>query len=214
MRRPSPCVWRFSRLARELDLWLVFGMDENRDGSLFDSAVLMNPSGGIEGIYSKVHLQNWMTASGVTHGNAFPVWKIHVDNVEATVGAQICYHIQHPVSSRELALGDAEILFVPYCASDFSRPLLIHLFETRALENRAYVLRVNYGAPRNSGTSSIIDFEGVTQAQLDRAPGVLVGDLNLTALSEVRAAWNPVYGAPYRRPAAYKRIAQPSPTGR
>jgi predicted amidohydrolase len=84
----------------------------------------------------------------------------------------------------------------------------VHLFQTRALENRVFVVRVNYGSPRNSGTSSIIDFEGATQDELDRAPGVLVGDLNLTALRKVRAAWNPVYGAPYRRPEAYKHIGQ------
>jgi predicted amidohydrolase len=82
----------------------------------------------------------------------------------------------------------------------------VHLFQTRALENRVYLLRVNFGAPMNSGTSSIIDFEGATQDELDRSENVLVGDLNLTALRKIRAAWNTVYGAPNRQPAAYKRI--------
>ena len=47
--------------------------------------------------------------------------------------------------------------------------------------------RVRYGQPRNSGTSSSIDFEGATLNQLGREPGVLVGDLNLTALRKARA---------------------------
>lgn len=206
---PGPATDYFARLARELGVWIIFGMDENRAGRMFNSAVLMSPQGRIEGLYSKVHLQNWMVASGVNHGSGFPVWEVEIGKVRTRVGIQICYDIQHPESTRELALGGAEVVFVPYCTSDFSRPLLVHLFQTRALENRVYLVRVNYGAPRNSGTSSIIDFEGATLNELDRAPDVLVGDLNLTALRAVRAAWNPVYGAPYRRPEAYKRIAQP-----
>ena len=205
---PGAVTERFAGLARELGVWIVFGMDENRGGKLFNSAILMSPAGKIEGLYSKVHLQNWMVASGVNHGDAFRVWEIEIGKVKTRVGIQICYDIQHPESTRELALGGAEIVFTPYCTSDFSRPLLVHLFQTRALENRLYLVRVNYGMPRNSGTSSIIDFEGATQDELDRQPGVLVGDLNLTALRKARAEWNPVYGLPYRRPDAYNRLRE------
>jgi len=205
---PGPATNRFAQLARELGLWVVFGMDENRNGKLFNSAVLMSPQGEVRGVYSKVHLQNWMVASGVNHGTEFPVWEIEVSGVKTKVGVQICYDVQHPESTRELALGGAEIVFNPYCTTDFSRALLVHLFQTRALENRVYLLRVNFGAPRNSGTSSIIDFEGATQDELDRSENVLVGDLNLTALRKIRADWNPVYGAPNRQPTAYKRIRE------
>jgi predicted amidohydrolase len=203
---PGPATGRLAQLARQLNLWIVFGVDENRAGKLYNTAVLMNPLGEIAGTYSKVHLQNWMLASGVNRGDEFPVWDVDVAGVETKVGIQICYDIQHPESSRELALGGAEIVFVPYCTADFSRPLLVHLFQTRALENRVYLVRVNYAAPRNSGTSSIIDFEGATLDELDRAESVLVRDLNLTALRKVRSAWNKVYGPANRHPAAYRRM--------
>ena len=204
---PGPATHRMASLARELGIWIVFGMDENRGGKLFNTAVLMNPQGGIVGTYSKVHLQNWMLASGVNHGDSFPVWEIDIAGVKVKVGIEICYDIQHPESTRELALGGAEIVFNPYCTDDFSRPLLIHLYQTRALENCLFIVRVNYGAPRNTGTSSILDFEGSTQDELDHAEGVLVGDLNLTALRKARNDWNPVYGLPNRYPSAYKRLA-------
>jgi predicted amidohydrolase len=203
---PGPATDRFSALARELGIWILVGLDENREGELFNTAVLLNPAGKITGKYSKVHLQNWMTASGVQSGDGFPVWKIDIDSVATTVGIQICYDIQHPESTRELALGGAEIVFVPYCTRDFSRPLLVHLFQTRALENRVYLLRVNFASPRNSGTSSIFDYEGSTLDELDQAENVLVGDLNLTALRRVRSALDEVYGPKYRRPSAYRRI--------
>jgi len=203
---PGPATRRLASLAKELHVWIVFGMDENRGGKLFNTAVLVNPAGEIVGKYSKVHLQNWMLASGVNHGDEFPVWEIEVEGVRTMVGIEICYDIQHPESTRELALGGAEIVFVPYCTSDFSRPLLVHLFQTRALENRVFLVRANFAAPRNSGTSSIIDYEGSTIDELDQAENVLVGDLNLTALRKVRSTFNKVYGSENRYPPAYKRI--------
>ena len=203
---PGPATDRFARLAKELGVWIVFGMDENRGGKLFNTAVLMSPRGEIKGVYSKVHLQNWMTASGVNNGSEFPVWEIEIGKVRTRIGIVICYDIQLPESAREVALGGAEILFVPYCTDDFSRPLLIHLFETRALENRVYLARVNFGRPRESGTSSIIDYEGATLKQLGEAPDVLVGDMNLTALRKTRADWEEVYGDRYRQPSTYRRI--------
>jgi predicted amidohydrolase len=205
---PGPATVYFSALAQKLGIWIVFGMDENRDGRLFNTAVLMNPEGKIAGTYSKVHLQNWMVASGVQHGDEFPVWDIDVGGVHVKLGIEICYDVQHPESTLELALGGAEVVFIPFCTDDFSRPLLIHLFETTALENMLYIVRANYAAPRNTGTSSIIDYEGRTVQQLGDQPGVLIGDLDLTALRKSRAAWNPVYGLPNRYPAAYKRLRE------
>jgi formamidase len=206
---PGPATHRIAALARELGIWIVFGMDENRAGKLFNTAILMNPDGNIIGSYSKVHLQNWMMASGVNHGDGFPVWEVAIDGVKVKLGIEICYDIQHPESTLELVLGGAEVVLNPYCTSDFARPLLEHLYQTRALENRAFVVRVNYAAPRSNGGSAIFDFEGATQDSLASAEDVLVGDLDLAALREMRAAWNPVYGPPYRYPAAYKRIANP-----
>ena len=125
---PGPTTYRFAALAKERGIWMVFGMDENRGGRLFNTAILMNPQGEIVGTYSKVHLQNWMLASGVNHGNSFPVWEVEIGGVTTKIGIEICYDIQHPESTRELALGGAEIVFNPYCTDDFSRPLLVHLY--------------------------------------------------------------------------------------
>ncbi len=206
---PGPSTSRFATLARELGVWIVFGMDENRSGKLFNTAVLIDPQGTIAGCYSKVHLQNWMLASGVNHGDSFPVWEAAIDGVKVKLGIEICYDIQHPESTLELVLGGAEVVLNPYCTTDFARPLLEHLYQTRALENRVFFVRVNYAAPRSNGGSAIFDFEGDTQDALDSAEGVLIGDLDLAALGEVRAASNPVYGPPNRYPPAYKRIAHP-----
>ena len=205
---PGPSTNRIAALARELGVWIVFGMDENRSGKLFNTAVLIDPEGAISGCYSKVHLQNWMLVSGVNHGDSFPVWEVTIDGVKVKLGIAICYDIQHPESTLELVLGGAEVVLNPYCTTDFARPLLEHLYQTRALENRVFIARVNFAAPRSNGGSAIFDFEGATQDELDSAEGVLVGDLDLAALGEIRAAWNPVYGPAYRYPSAYKRIGK------
>jgi predicted amidohydrolase len=207
---PGPATERLARLSQELGVWIVFGIDENRHGRLFNTAVLMSPEGKITGTYSKVHLQNWMLASGVHHGGGFPVWDISIGGIRTKVGIEICYDIQHPESTLELALGGAEVVLIPYCTNDFARPLLVHLFQTRALENRIFLLRVNYSAPHNSGGSAIFDFEGSIQDALDQREGVLVGNLNLTALRKIRNAWNKVYGPENRYPEAYRRLRRES----
>src|SRR5579864_6584027 len=92
-----------------------------------------------------------------------------------------------------------------------ARPLLIHLYQTRALENRVFIARVDFASPRCNGASAIFDFEGTTQDELGSDECVLVSDLNLTKLRNIRGAWNPVYGPPYRYPPAYKRIALLAP---
>ncbi|HEX5484145.1 MAG TPA: carbon-nitrogen hydrolase family protein, partial [Terriglobia bacterium] len=46
---PGPATSRFSALAQDLGIWIIFGMDENRGGKLFNTAVLMNPAGQIVG---------------------------------------------------------------------------------------------------------------------------------------------------------------------
>jgi len=55
-----------------------------------------------------------MLASGVNHGDGFPVWEVEIGGVKTKVGIEICYDIQHPEATRELALGGAEIVFNPY----------------------------------------------------------------------------------------------------
>lgn len=205
---PGPATNHFSALARELGIWIVFGMDENRSGKLYNSAILVNPQGHIVGHYSKVHLQNWMRASGVNPGDDFPVWDIVIGGVKVKLGIEICYDIQHPESTLELVLGGAEVVLNPYCTNDFARPLLEHLYQTRALENAVFIARVDFAAPHNNGSSALFDFEGVTQGKLGAVEGVLVEDLNLTELRHYRAKWNPVYGPAYRIPSAYKRITK------
>jgi predicted amidohydrolase len=206
---PGPASNRFAALAKELGIWIILGMDENRGGKLFNTAVLINPQGSIVGSYSKVHLQNWMLASGVNHGDGFPVWDTVINGVKAKLGIEICYDIQHPESTLELAMGGAEVVFNPYCTSDFARPLLVHLYQTRALENQLYLVRVHYGASRGNGGSAIFDFNGATQDELGASEDVLVGDLNLTALRKRRDAWNKVYGPANRYAPAYGHSAKP-----
>lgn len=205
---PGTSTNHFAALARELGVWIVFGIDENRAGKLYNTAVLMDPQGTIIGCYSKVHLQNWMEASGVNHGDSFPVWDVVIDGIQTKLGIEICYDIQHPESTLELVLGGAEVVLNPYCTDDFARAPLVHLYQTRALENAVFIVRVNYAAPHNNGTSGIFNFEGATQEELGPAEGILVGDLNLTALRKYRGKWNPVYGPKYRYPSAYKRICR------
>jgi len=80
------------------------------------------------------------------------------------------------------------------------------VYQTRAHENRLFIVSVNYGAPHNSRTSTILDLEGSTRDEVDNTESVLVGDLNLTAVRKVRNECNPIHGLRNRYPRACKPL--------
>jgi hypothetical protein len=53
---PGPATGPFEKIAREHQAHLVLGMRERDGDALYNSAVLIGPSGKVEGVYRKVHL--------------------------------------------------------------------------------------------------------------------------------------------------------------
>ena len=78
------------------------------------------------------------------------------DLEEMKAGASICYDIRFPELSRTLALGGAQVLFVP---AEWPHPRLHHwrtLLIARAIENQMYVVACNrVGTSGETGFSVI-----------------------------------------------------------
>lgn len=54
---PGETTSLMSGLAREYDIYISFGLDEARDGAIYNSQVLINPEGEIAAVHRKVNLQ-------------------------------------------------------------------------------------------------------------------------------------------------------------
>ena len=66
---PGPAVLTFGDIADSLDIYIAFGLPELKSDTLFNSLVLLNPQGEIEGIHRKVHLVAEDIESGFTASN-------------------------------------------------------------------------------------------------------------------------------------------------
>lgn len=154
---PGPSTERMAELARELDVYVVFGLVE-RDAAnpdvLYNAAAVVGPE-GIQGTYRKLHLGSlpWVT-EGVTFepGNAIPVFETRY----GPIGVIICYDFWfNPELTRILALKGARL--VVNCCGTFSGPgkrdYMVQTTATRAQENLCYVMSANHVGGPESGSS-------------------------------------------------------------
>ena len=128
-------VDRVRELARELQIHLVLGFAERRDGRNFNTAILISPEGGIAMHYSKAHTAEDEPFN--THGAEFPV----AETPFGKVGALICYDRQLPETSRILAIKGARLIIVPAWGS-YSEMNTV-MMRTRAYENSVYLAFVH-----------------------------------------------------------------------
>lgn len=104
----GPIVTRFSELSKKYSTYIIGGLYNKREGKVYNSGILFNPKGEIEGIYDKVHLVGGEKV-GLTPGNSFPVFKTDI----GSIGILVCWDMQFPEAARELVLGGADLIACP-----------------------------------------------------------------------------------------------------
>ena len=122
-------------IAKKKKIHIVAGVAESSLGKLYNSSILVSPSGYIA-TYRKLHLFNeekiWFQAGD----NGFAVYDIG----SCKIGLMICFDWYYPESMRILALKGADIichsanLVLPFCQDAMI---------TRCLENKVYAIVAN-----------------------------------------------------------------------
>ncbi len=145
---PGPSTERLAELARELDIYAVFGLIERDPADpeiLYNAAAVVGPE-GVQGSYRKLHLGSlpWVS-EGVTFqpGNALPIFETRF----GPIGVIICYDFWfNPELSRLMALKGARVLV--NCCATFSGPgkrdYMVQTTATRAQENLCYAMSANH----------------------------------------------------------------------
>ncbi|MFO0687266.1 MAG: carbon-nitrogen hydrolase family protein [Myxococcota bacterium] len=153
---PGPASDAIARLARDHDLYVVFGLPE-RDAReprrLYNAAAIVGPDGAL-GSYRKVHLGEppWVT-EGITYtpGTSLPLFPTRF----GPIGLQICYDFWfNPELTRILALKGARLIVVPVGSFDApGRPDGMRATAlARAQENLLHVVVSNsVGGPGATG---------------------------------------------------------------
>lgn len=178
-----------SDAAREKDLWLVGGSIPEREGDrIYNTAVLIDSDGEIDGHYRKTHLFPLMGEDQVmTAGDSLPVFETPF----GTVGIQICYDLRFPEITRALALKGAHLIFQP---AQFPYPRLDHwqtLIRARAIENQVFFAAVNrVGEDRVGkffGHSVLLDPWGLPVVEAGETAGTFIGEADFDLIPRVRA---------------------------
>ena len=154
---PGPTTERLSEKARELEMVVVVSVYEFvPPGAYYDSAAVINADGSLLGVARMMHIAeepNYNEKYYYWPGNTgYPVFQ----TAYADVGVAICYDCRFPEHMRALALGGAEIIFVPTAESGD------RILETWTLENQASSLANNVfvAVANRVGTEDAMTFVG------------------------------------------------------
>ena len=131
----GPILARVRALARELGVYLSLGFAERRGERMYNSTVLIDPSGEIASLYSKSHTAHDEPFN--TKGVVFPV----ADTSLARIGSLVCYDRQLPETSRILAIKGAQLILVPAWGN--YNDLNDAMMRTRAHENSVWLAFVH-----------------------------------------------------------------------
>jgi len=208
-----------SALAARLAIHLVAGSfpeaARGDDGRLSNTSCLLGPDGALLAAYRKIHLFDvalrgveFRESDTIGPGDTTTVVPVGGDVV---VGLTLCYDVRFPELYRMLALDGATVVTVPAAFTAATGPAHWELLlRARAVEDQFFVIGAGQvgdlppGMPRCHGHSMIVDPWGEVLAErTDPSPGVVLADLDLPRLAEVRARL-PVLAN--RRPEAYRGL--------
>ena len=144
---PGPATEEMSGLAKQLDVYIIFGMpeqDETQPARHYISSVVIAPE-GILGAYRKLHLAPWPRFTEslcFSPGDRIPVWKTRYGNL----GVLICYDFYFfPELARIMALKEATLLVnTTASAAGPGKPYyIVQQTGCRATENLVYTASAN-----------------------------------------------------------------------
>lgn len=107
---PGPQTEYFGKIAQKGNTHIVIGALEKRTDATYNSAILIDPDGGVVGSYRKVHLAEggeWL--SELTPGTEFPTFDTDIGRI----GFNICMDSSVAESSRMIGLQGADFLVLP-----------------------------------------------------------------------------------------------------
>lgn len=178
---PGPATRQLGDAARKNNIWVVAGLTEQVGDTVYNTAVLLDRQGHLEGKYRKVHLPREEWKKGITPGDSYPVFQTDF----GTIAIQICYDWFFPEPEAIFALKGAEIIFAPTWGNtlpDADRRVNGEsVFRVRARDNGVYMVPSTY-----DGDSLIIDPMGRILASSKGKSGVFWAEIDLNTREALR----------------------------
>lgn len=189
----GPFVAALSDAARTAGVAVLAGTTLPGDGARAVNAVVgVDASGGLAGVYRKVHLYDAFGAreSDRLEPGAPDAAPLVLDAGGQRFGVLTCYDLRFPESARRVLDAGADVVVVP--AAWAPGPLKLDHWRTlaraRAIESTTPVVAVGMCGPGASGHSLAVAADGTVLAEAGDGPELLVVDLDPADTVRVRAA--------------------------
>jgi len=201
---------RLGRAAAVHRMYLICSSDvSEHDGSYRNTAFFLGRDGKEIGRYHKVHPT--IGESDRVRGATFPVFETPD---LGGVGMLICYDMVMPEAARSLALGGADVIFLPTMGGAVTagdEEMNRAAFRTRAVDNFVYLIVAQRG-----GGSMIISPQGKVLAEGRRAGDIAIAEIDPLGGREGGDAHNVQRDMRARlfrerNPAAYSILTDPNP---
>jgi omega-amidase len=199
-------VSELQKIARENSIFIVAGISERENDSIFNAQVLIDKSGDVVAKYRKSHL---VTATPLDErlclsaGNEFAAAKIG----DFKIGLSICYDLRFPEMYRTLVVDRGANLIVNSSAWPFIRVEHLRILAlARAIENQIYLIIANRVGTDDGitlcGYSAIVDPYGaiLAAASGDREE-LIYAEISPLTIEDVRKR---IPAFDHRRPELYK----------
>ena len=196
-RVPGPVTDFFQEQAARYGIYLHCGSitRKTESGKLRNTSYVFGPDGSLCGQYSKLHLFDVEVEQGPSYHESAEIEPgdkiVLVDTELCTLGLSICYDLRFPELYRLMAKFGAGLLVV--CGNftaDTGKTHWEPLLRARAIENTCYVAAVDQCGRTPGfqawGHTMLIDPWGNILGQLEEKPGVLVGEIDMNRLGEIR----------------------------
>jgi len=211
---PGPTTSTMGDLARSLGVSIHLGSlveSSPVSGKVYNTSVLLDPSGRVSATYRKAHLFDVDVPGAVVHRESEVILagdELALATVEGVkMGLSICFDLRFPEMYRALGAAGALVLCVPAAFNaSTGRAHWEVLIRARAIENHAFVVAAaQVGTTAEGiatfGHSMIVDPWGaVIEESTKESPDVLVAKLDVGQVSERRAQ---IAVMDFRRPDLY-----------
>lgn len=187
----GPSVTRLARTAAEHRIALATSMLELGDaGVVHNTAVFIDDGGQLRGSYRKSHLFD--AERSIYRAGERLDCVVSFKGIR--LGLLICYDIEFPETTRQLALLGVDCIVVPTAnMAPYGHRHRVFA-AARALENHVYVAYCNRcGSSRKfefPGESVLIDPLGRTACEADAMPTVVCGEVDAGVVSQSKAVFD------------------------
>ncbi|WP_432133606.1 MULTISPECIES: carbon-nitrogen family hydrolase [unclassified Streptomyces] len=178
----GPTYELMAKAASDAGVWLHAGSIPERDpgGSLYNTSLVLSPSGDLAAAYRKIHRFGFDQGEAVLMGAGRDLVTARLP--WTTLGVATCYDLRFPELFRGLVDAGAETLVIPAGWPERRRAHWTLLAQARAVENQAFVLAcgtagTHAGVPQ-AGHSIVVDPWGEVLAQAGPDEEVLTVDFD------------------------------------